>query len=227
MEPFRRLTAVAAPLDAVNVDTDQIIPARFIKYPRSGAAGYGSFLFHDLRFDETGQDRPDFILNREPFRGARIIVGNANFGSGSSREGAVYALLDHGVRAVIAPSFGDIFFNNCLKNGIVPAQLADGTCADLRTRLHSAPGSQVSVDLEQLIVWDGGGAPHPFVIDEFRRALLLEGSDEIGLTLGMQREISLVVQQYSARYPWLSKVTQTSHDRSGPVLRSGAVVSGT
>lgn len=205
MEPFRRFTAVAAPLDAVNVDTDQIIPARFIKYPRSGAAGYGGFLFHDLRFDENVQDRPGFILNREPFRGARIIVGNANFGSGSSREGAVYALLDYGVRAVIAPSFGDIFFNNCLKNGIVPAQLTDGVCANIRARLHSAPGSQLSIDVERLVVEDGVNDPHPFMIDEFRRALLLEGSDEVGLTLGLRDEIADFSARYAARYRWLSR----------------------
>jgi len=203
MEPFRRFTAVAAPLDAVNVDTDQIIPARFLKYPRGGGAGYGGFLFHDMRFDEAGRERPDFILNRGPFRAAGIIVGNLNLGSGSSREGAVYALSDHGVRALVAPGFGDIFFNNCLKNGVVPVRLSPAICADIRAELHASPGRELCVDLEAMVLDDGAGGRHAFEIDPFRRALLLDGVDELGLTIGLGISIAAFTREYAARFPWL------------------------
>ncbi len=136
---FTTFTAVAAPYEPVNVDTDQIIPARFLKFPRSD--GYGKFLFHDVRED------PAFVLNRAPFDKARILVANANFGCGSSREGAAYAFYDCGFRSVIAPSFGDIFFNNCLKNGIMPVRLPEEICANLRKVLLKRPGSELTVDL--------------------------------------------------------------------------------
>ncbi|MBE2278411.1 MAG: 3-isopropylmalate dehydratase small subunit, partial [Rhodobacteraceae bacterium] len=123
MTPFTALTSVAAPLRLANLDTDQIIPARFLRHPRS--PGYGNFLFHDLRFDSAGQERRDFILNRPPFRQARILVAGPNFGGGSSREGAVFALADFGIRCVIAPSFGQIFYKNCIGNGVLPARLAE------------------------------------------------------------------------------------------------------
>jgi len=189
-EKFIRLTAVAAPYEPANVDTDQIIPARFLKHPRKD--GYGKFLFHDLREDAA------FVLNRPPYDRARILVANANFGSGSSREGAAYAFRDAGFRAIVAPSFGDIFFNNCLKNGIVPVRLSADTCLQMRRRLAEAPGTEVTVDLEAQLV-DG---EHPFVIDPFFRELLLNGVDEIGLTLSLLPDIEAFERAYASDAPW-------------------------
>jgi 3-isopropylmalate/(R)-2-methylmalate dehydratase small subunit len=183
-EKFIRLTAIAAPLDARNVDTDQIVPARFLKNPRG--AGWGKFLFHDLRED------PGFVLNRAPYDRARILVANDNFGCGSSREGAAYAFHDAGFRAIVAPSFGDIFFNNCLKNGIVPARLPAAACDELRRRLVEAPGTELAVDLEAQLV-DGR---HAFAVDAFFREMLLNGVDEIGLTLSMLPEIEAFERAY-------------------------------
>ena len=185
-EKFTSLTAIAAPYEPVNVDTDQIIPARFLKVPRKD--GYGKFLFHDLR------ENPAFVLNRPPYDRAGILVANANFGSGSSREGAAYAFRDAGFRALVAPSFGDIFFNNCLKNGIVPARLPGEICSSMRKELLEKPGREITVDLETQLV-DG---KHPFVIDPFFRELLLNGLDEIGLTLSMLPEIEAFERAYNA-----------------------------
>jgi 3-isopropylmalate/(R)-2-methylmalate dehydratase small subunit len=190
---FTSVTAIAAPYEPVNVDTDQIIPARFLKASRK--EGYGRFLFHDLREDRN------FILNRAPYDQARILVANENFGCGSSREGAAYAFFDAGFRAIIAPSFGDIFFNNCLKNGIVPARLPAQTCLELRRLITQAPGTEVSVDLETQRV-DG---KHAFVVDPFFREMLLKGVDEIGLTLTMLAEVEAFERSYAAEAPWLAR----------------------
>ncbi len=191
---FTSLTAVAMPYEPVNVDTDQIIPARFLKFPRKD--GYGTFLFHDLAED------PDFILNREPFREAKIVVGNRNFGCGSSREGAAYALFDRGFRSVIAPSFGDIFHNNCLKNGIVPVRLSDEECAQLRKLLNDKPGTQLTVDLQNQVVVEPGGKTHPFTVEGFYREMLLKGIDELGLTLTLMPRIEAFEKGYAAEAPW-------------------------
>jgi 3-isopropylmalate/(R)-2-methylmalate dehydratase small subunit len=187
---FTSFTAIAAPYEPVNVDTDQIIPARFLKMPRKD--GYGRFLFHDLR------ESPGFILDQPPYDQARILVANQNFGSGSSREGAAYAFFDAGFRAIVAPSFGDIFFNNCLKNGVVPARLPADTCRELRQRLTQAPGTEVTVDLQTQLV-DG---KHAFVVDPFFREMLLKGVDEIGLTLTLLPEIEAFERAYMAKAPW-------------------------
>ena len=201
MEPFTRLTAIAAPYDPINCDTDRIIPARFLKFPRGG--GYGQFLFHDIRRKGEAQD-PEFVLNRAPYDQARILVANTNFACGSSREGAVYALFDAGFRAVIAPSFGDIFFNNCLKNGVVPARLPAEVCADMRTQLTATPGATVTVDLQSLVVTGPDGAHHAFEIDGFFRELLLKGTDEVGLTLGLMPEIEAFEATHHARAGWIA-----------------------
>ena len=140
MERFVRLVAVAAPLDLPNVDTDRIIPARFLRKPRS--AGYGQFCFHDLRLRPDGTEDPEFVLNQAAYRDARVLVAAENFGCGSSREGAVWALAGRGIRAVIAPSFGDIFHENCLRNGLLPVRLPATTVTGLRQALHAAPGRQ-------------------------------------------------------------------------------------
>jgi len=139
MDPFLRLDATAVPIGVPNIDTDQIIPARFLW--RKRLDGFGHLLFHDLRFSDGGAPKPDFVLNRDVYREARIVVADRNFGCGSSREHAVWALYDYGVRAVVAPSFGDIFFNNCFQNGLLPVALAAGRVAALRALLEQAPGS--------------------------------------------------------------------------------------
>jgi 3-isopropylmalate/(R)-2-methylmalate dehydratase small subunit len=188
LQPFTRLTAVAAPMDLPNVDTDRIIPARFLRKPRS--AGYGPFLFHDVRFDAEGREQPGFVLNRHEYRRAQILVAADNFGCGSSREGAVWALADSGFRCVIAPSFGDIFFENCAKNGVLAIVLPAETCAALRRQLHEGPGGTMTVDLEEQSVAAANGTLHRFSIDAFRKQALLTGQDEIALTLGYEKEIA-------------------------------------
>jgi 3-isopropylmalate/(R)-2-methylmalate dehydratase small subunit len=188
---FTTLSAIAAPLEAANVDTDQIIPARFLKVPRE--SGYGRFLFHDLR------ENPGFILNRAPYDRARILVAAENFGCGSSREGAAYALYDAGFRALVAPSFGDIFYANCLKNGILPARLASQICADLRRLLAGRPGTELTIDLASQQVVAPDGSTYPFAVDEFHRVLLLEGRDEVELTLSRLPAIEAFERAYAAQ----------------------------
>jgi len=202
MEPFRKLTAVAAPLDMANVNTDQIIPARFLRKPRS--AGYGNFLFNDIRQGADGAPNPDFVLNRAPYTAARILVAGPNFGCGSSREGAVYALHDRGFRAVIAPGFGDIFFNNCAKNGVVAALLPEAAVADLLRQLRATPGAEMTVDLEQDVVIAPDGTRHGFSLDAGRKTCLLEGLDDIRLTLRHDTEIAAFEQRRYSALPWLA-----------------------
>lgn len=206
-EKFTALTALAAPYDPVNVDTDQILPARFLKMPRD--AGYGQFLFHDVRAAS-----PAFVLNRAAYRGAKIFVGNANFGCGSSREGAAFAFYDAGFRSVIAPSFSDIFYNNCLRNGIVPVRLPEDACSHLRKILAERPGTELTVDLvAQQVVAPGGKTPggktvvpagktYDFEIDPFFREMLLQGLDELGLTLSLMPQIEAFERRYAEEFPW-------------------------
>ncbi|MDJ0390575.1 3-isopropylmalate dehydratase small subunit [Roseomonas sp. E05] len=186
-QPVTCIEGLAAPFDASNVDTDQIIPARFLRRPRD--AQYGSYLFHDLRFDEAGRERPDFILNQAPFRQASILVAARAFGVGSSREGAVYALQAHGIRAVIAETFGDIFFSNALKNGLLPVRLSLPVVNALR---HAAAGpspARLVIDLERQELVAPDGARHAFTVPAFARECLLAGQDEIGLTLSLLPQI--------------------------------------
>ena len=201
-EPFTRLTAVAAPIDLPNVDTDRIVPARFLRKPQD--AGYGRYLFHDVRFTPDGAERPEFILNQAPYRAARILVAAENFGCGSSREGAVWALDGYGVRAVIAPSFGDIFFGNCFKNGLLPVVLAADIGTALRRALHERPGAAITVDLEAQVVIGPDGAAHAFEIDAFRKPCLLRGEDEIALTLTHVAAIEAFEARRRAEAPWLA-----------------------
>ena len=202
MDRFTTLTAIAAPYEPANVDTDQILPARFLKMPRGNGKHYGGFLFHDIRFADDGAERADFVLNRPEFRAARILVGNTNFACGSSREGAVYAFLDAGFRAVVAPSFSDIFFNNCLKNGVVPVRLPDADCARLRAMLAARPGTELTVDLEAQELRVPGGEVHRFEVDGFFREMLLKGVDEVGLTLGLAADIDAFETTHRTRSPW-------------------------
>jgi len=195
MEPFTTLSALAVPLDLPNLDTDQIIPARFLW--RSRASGYGELLFNDLR-------SPDFVLDLPAFAGARILVAERNFGCGSSREQAVWALHDAGFRAVIAPSFGDIFYNNCCKQGLLPVTLPEAEVAALRAAILKAPGESTTVDLEQLTVSAPGGWHSSFEISAFRRKQLLEGLDEIAYTLGHAAQIAAFEARYEQALPWLA-----------------------
>lgn len=200
IEPFIRVSAVAAPLDLPNVDTDRVIPARFLRKPRD--VGYGQFCFHDLRLRPDGTEDPAFVLNRAPYRDARILVAAENFGCGSSREGAVWALAGRGIRAVVAPSFGDIFHENCLRNGLLPVRLAAEIVSTLRQALHAAPGARVTIDLPAQTLTGPDGLQQRFEIDPFRKQALLEGFDEIGLTLRHATEIDAFETRHAAEWPW-------------------------
>jgi 3-isopropylmalate/(R)-2-methylmalate dehydratase small subunit len=168
-------------MDRANVDTDQIIPKQFLK--RIERTGFGQFLFYDWRFQEEGGDNPDFELNRPQFAGASILVARRNFGCGSSREHAVWALGDYGFRALLAPSFADIFFNNCFKNGLLPVALDEDTISEIFTRVSASPGYEMTVDLQQNLVRDAQGLSVPFVIEGARRERLLLGLDDIAVSL--------------------------------------------
>lgn len=194
MEPFVKLIGIAAPLDRVNADTDQIIPKQFLK--RIERTGFGQFLFFDWRYQNDGvTPNPDFELNASALQGATILVTGKNFGCGSSREHAPWALLDYGFRALIAPSFADIFYNNCFKNGILPVTLPEEQVADLMARLQSSPGATTTVDLEACRVEGPGGFAARFTLDPFRRECLLNGLDDIGLTLQHEADISAYEQR--------------------------------
>jgi len=200
MEPFTTLTGPAAPIDIVNCDTDRILPARFLRKPR--AAGYERWLFHDMRFDQEGQERPEFILNRPPYRKARILVAAANYGCGSSREQAVYAMEAFGIRCVIAPSFGDIHYGNALQNGLLPVVLAESDCARLREQLQREPGAALSVDLPAQTVRGPDGTVYRFPIDPAAKERLVKGLDDIGLVLEHAEAIARFEAQYQAEHPW-------------------------
>ena len=202
MQSFTTLTAVAAPVDLPNVDTDGIVPARFLRKPRS-TPGYATFLFHDVRFEPDGREKADFVLNQAPYRGAKILVAAENFGCGSSREAAVWALDAFGIRAVVAPSLGDIFHQNCFKNGLLPVILPGAVVAELRRQLHARPGATMRVDLEAQTVTAPDGTTHRFEIDPFRKQMLLTGQDEITLTLGHEPAIAAFEARYAAEMPWL------------------------
>ncbi len=188
MQPFRQHTGQVAPLDRADVDTDQIIPKQFLK--RIERSGYGEFLFHDWRYTPAGGPDPRFVLNAPRYRGASILVAGRNFGCGSSREHAVWALADYGFRAIIAPSFADIFANNCTKNGVVPVALPADEVLELMQRSKGQPAYQATVDLESLEVRDASGFHARFTMDDFQRHCLMQGLDEIGLTLQHESEIS-------------------------------------
>jgi 3-isopropylmalate/(R)-2-methylmalate dehydratase small subunit len=196
MEPFIRHEGAIAPLDRVNVDTDAIIPKQFLK--RIERTGFGEFLFFDWRFDPAGNENPDFVLNKPQYRKATILLTRANFGCGSSREHAPWALADFGFRALIGPSFADIFYNNCFKNGMLPVRLSEREVDELFRLANRPEGCRVVIDLEKRTVTDGAGFDARFDVDPFRRKCLLEGLDDIGLTLKHEAEISA----YEGRRPY-------------------------
>ena len=199
MEKFTRITGPACPINQPNLNTDQILPARYLKWTRS--MGIGKVLFHDLRFDTEGREKPDFPINRPAWRSARIVVGARNFGCGSSREAAVYALHDYGVRVVIAPSFGDIFSGNAVQNGLVLATVTDAEASEIMATLEHAPDLPVTVDLdEQTIVV--GNRTYRFSIDPVRRMRLLNGWDDIALTESYRDEIAAFKARDRSERPW-------------------------
>jgi 3-isopropylmalate/(R)-2-methylmalate dehydratase small subunit len=200
MQPFTTITAIAAPIDEANVDTNQLCPTRFNKVPRGPK--YAQVLFHDRRFNADGSEK-EFLLNVEPFRSARILVADRNFGCGSSRESAVYALYEFGIRCVIAPSFGDIHANNCSKNGLLPVVLPEAVAASIRAQLRAKPGATVAVDLKAQTVTDPAGQVYHFDIHPVRKKCLLEGLDDVARTQQYREQIEAFEAAYRAERPWL------------------------
>jgi 3-isopropylmalate/(R)-2-methylmalate dehydratase small subunit len=201
MKPFTTLTGVAAPLPKANVDTDQIIPARFLK--TIARTGLGKNLFANFRYKEDGSENPDFVLNQAPYRQAEILIAFENFGCGSSREHAPWALLDFGIRCVIAPDFADIFHNNSFKNGILPVKLPREICAALMEDAKLGGNARLTVDLERQVVVRPSGEEIPFEVDPFRKHCLLNGLDDIGQTLQHKPAIDDYEAKQRAAQPWL------------------------
>jgi 3-isopropylmalate/(R)-2-methylmalate dehydratase small subunit len=203
MNPFTTLTAVAAPLDIAKIDTGVILPGRFMRLRRvPGVMDYANAFVHDLRFDEKDRPRADFPLNQPAYRDAAILVTGMDFGCGSSREGAAYAVLDFGVRALIGPSFGDVFVGNCLQNGIVPAVLPIAAVRELWRQLKEQPGARITVDLPNQTVAAPDGTHFEFAIDATRKERLLKGLDDVGVTLEYLPQIEAFEAAYRRRMPW-------------------------
>ena len=203
MEPFVTHSGIAAPLLGINIDTDAIIPSREMK--RVSKEGLGEGLFANWRYRDvaTRQEDPDFVLNREPFRHATILLAGENFGCGSSREHAVWALKDFGFRAVIAPSFGSIFYDNCVRNGILPVRLAEPDIEAIALHVDAEPTQQVTVDLPGQTVTDAAGADYPFDIGEGDKEMLLEGLDPIAKTMQLDEKIRAFRERDRAERPWI------------------------
>ena len=200
MKEFKTLTAIAAPLAMINVDTDMIIPKQFLKTIKR--QGLGINLFDEMRYDDDGDEKPDFILNQKPYRNAEILIAGENFGCGSSREHAPWALLDFGLRCVIAPSFADIFYNNCFKNGILPVQLPQDQVDILMERARDFPEEEITIDLEKQSVL-AGNHKFEFELDPFRKHCLLNGLDDIGLTLEKSEHIQNFETKDKEKRAWL------------------------
>jgi len=201
MEKFTTLTGVPAPLPMINVDTDMIIPKQFLKTIKR--TGLGKNLFHEMRFDENGNENPDFVLNRPAYRNAKILIAGDNFGCGSSREHAPWALLDFGIRCVAAPSFADIFYNNCFKNGILPIRLPQEDIDKLMDDAERGANATLTVDLETQTITGPDGGTIAFEIDPFRKKCLLEGLDDIGLTMERADSIAAYEERAQTARPWL------------------------
>ena len=209
MQPFTTVRAVAAPLDLAKIDTGMIVPVRFHRLRRRpGHADYADAFLHDLRFDQQGQPRPEFVLNQPGYRGAGILVTGADFGCGSSRESAAYAVLDYGIRALVGESFGDVFAANCLQNGVLPVVLAEDVVRDLTRQLCDAPGAMMEVDLERQIVTAPDGTVHGFTIDPTRKERLLAGLDDVGVTLTHLTAIETFERRYRAELPWIAPLPE-------------------
>jgi len=208
MKPFTKLTGLVAPIDRVNVDTDQMVPKQFLKLLTR--EGYGRVLFYDWRYLPGEKPNPEFVLNQPRYQGASIFVARANFGCGSSREHAPWAILDYGVRAILAPSYADIFYNNCFKNGILPVTLSDEQMDELFKRTQQNEGYKLTVDLEQQVVTDDKGLRYSFTVDPFRRECLLKGLDDIGLTLVHEAEITSYEKTH-ARAPVMNEALDVKY----------------
>ena len=200
MEPFKTFTSVAVPIDIPNCDTDQIIPARFLRRGKNDPE-YSRFLFHDLRFTEDGSEK-DFVYNKVPYCDGRIVVADVNWGCGSSRENAVTALAANDIRSVIAPSIADIHYNNCIKNAVLPIRLPEGACTKLRQQLREHPGAEVAIDLEAQSVTGPDQTTYSFEIDSFDRYRLLNGLDDVGITLEFEDKIDAFKAGYQRRHSW-------------------------
>ena len=200
MQKFTTLTAIAAPLPAINVDTDAIIPKQFLKTILR--TGLGQHLFHELRFDEQGREKPDFVLNKPAYKGAQILVAGKNFGCGSSREHAPWALLDFGIRCVISEDFADIFYNNCFQNGILPIKLPKADIDKLMDDANRGANARLSIDLEKQEIRGPDGGVVRFEMDAFRKQCLLQGLDNIGLTLAKSKAIDSYEAKAAVARPW-------------------------
>jgi len=200
MDAFTTLKAVAVPIDQANVDTDQIIPARFLGRTRDRQV---EGFFHDFRLDPNGRPREGVTLNNPAYKGAKIMVGNTNFACGSSRENAVTTMVDNGFRSFIAPSFGDIFFNNCFQNGCLPIRLPAERVARIRVILHELPGAEIAIDLAKQTVTGPDGQTDSFEVDSFRKEMLLKGADEVKITLGYDADIKRFEDKQKQEMPWL------------------------
>jgi 3-isopropylmalate/(R)-2-methylmalate dehydratase small subunit len=206
MDKFTKLTGAACPINQANLNTDQILPARYLKWTR--AMGIGKVLFQDLRFDADGNEKPDFPINKPAWRNAKFVVGARNFGCGSSREAAVYALYDYGVRCVIAPSFGDIFSGNAVQNGLVTAIVTDEEASEIMEALTRTPDLPVTVDLDQQTIVCGNKT-YNFTIDPVRRMRLLNGWDDIALTGSYRDRIASFKADDKAKRPWAQPAANT------------------
>jgi 3-isopropylmalate/(R)-2-methylmalate dehydratase small subunit len=206
MEKFTTLTGAACPINQSNLNTDQILPARFLKWTR--AMGFGKVLFHDLRLDAEGRERPDFPLNKPAWRKATIIISGRNFGCGSSREAAVYALYDFGIRCVIAPSFGDIFAGNAVQNGLLTATVGDNDAAEMMEFAARNPDLPLTVDLDQQSII-GGNRTYKFTIDPIRRMRLLNGWDDLAVTQSYRDRITAFKADDRVKRPWATPPGQS------------------
>ena len=208
MQPFTVLTSPAVPLPIAKIDTGMILPGRYMRRHRRPGHGYGEAFLHDIRFDEHEQPRPECPLNDPAYSGAKILLTDIDFGCGSSREGAAYAVLDYGLRALVGPSFADIFYGNCLQNGILPVVLDEAVVNELWALTQRQPGSEITIDLPDQVVIDPGGRRHPFAINPLRKDRLLRGLDDIDVTLTYRGEIDRFEARRRGEFPWLPITSQ-------------------
>ncbi|WP_323005697.1 3-isopropylmalate dehydratase small subunit [Pseudorhodobacter sp.] len=201
MEKFNKLTGIAAPMPLVNIDTDMIIPKQFLKTIKR--SGLGANLFDEMRFTQDGQEIPDFVLNQPAYRKAEIIIAGENFGCGSSREHAPWALLDFGIRSVIATSFADIFYNNCFKNGILPIVMPEDVVNILMEDARRGENARITVDLENQTVTASDGQSFPFEVDAFKKHCMMNGLDDIGLTMERAANIDAYEAKAATLHPWV------------------------